>query len=82
MFMHTIHVGSSYLHESDNGAEDEQAYRSYEDADKGGGTAEETPALKHTPVSIQSIVRTSIYPMAQTKENHLCLGTLLVNYLD
>ena len=52
--MHTL--GSSYLHESDNGAEDEQAYWSYEDADKGGWTAEETTTLKHTPVSIQSIV--------------------------
>ena len=52
-------IGSSYLDESGDGIEDEQAYWSYEDANKGSGTTEETPPLKHTPVSI----RLTIHPM-------------------
>ena len=48
--LHTL--GSAYLDESDHGAEDEQADWSDEDADKGGGTAQETSSLKHSPVSI------------------------------
>ena len=49
--IHIHTLGSSYLHKPDNGAEDEQAYWSYEDADKGGGTTEEASSFKHTPVS-------------------------------
>ena len=51
LLLYTHTLGSSYLHKPDNGAEDEQAYWSYEDADKGGGTTEEASSFKHTPVS-------------------------------